>query len=77
MKLAGIVVGLLVLGLLFPLFGAAMGAFSGWVVGLFFSETILGFLATFGIKGFAMWQVGLSLGFIGGFFRSSHTINHK
>ncbi len=58
-----------------PLLGALGGAFSGWVVGWFFSETVLGFLAGWGIKGLAMWQVGLSLGFIGGFFKAVYTHN--
>jgi hypothetical protein len=51
-----------------PLLGSLFGAFGGWVVGLFFSDTILGILAQLGIKGVAMWQVGLFLGFVGGFF---------
>ncbi len=64
----------LALVFLLPLLGSLVGAFTGWVVGWFFSETILGFMAALGVKGLAMWQVGLSLGFIGGFFR---TTNHK
>lgn len=62
---------LLVLG---PLLGTLMGALTGWIVGWFFSETILGFLALLGVsaKGLAMWHVGASLGFIGGFFKSHH-----
>jgi hypothetical protein len=64
-----------VIALLFvlPLLGALGGAFSGWVVGWFFSETILGFLAALDIKGLAMWQIGMSLGFIGGFFKAVQT----
>lgn len=73
--LGGVVVGISLFFFL-PLLGALIGAFSGWVVGWFFSETILGFLAAFGIKGLAMWQVGVSLGFIGGFFRAT-MINKK
>lgn len=69
-----LVVGLM---LLLPLLGALGGALSGWVVGWFFSETVLGFLAALGIKGFAMWQVGLALGFIGGFFKAVQTNNSK
>ncbi|NIH74449.1 positive regulator of sigma E activity [Ochrobactrum sp. P20RRXII] len=54
-----------------PLIGVLGGAFVGWVVGLFFAETIHAFLAAVGIKaaGLAMWQIGASLGFIGGFLR--------
>ncbi len=61
--------------LLAPLLGALFGALSGWVVGWFFSETILGFFAALGIKGFAMWQIGMALGFIGGFFKATQTNN--
>ncbi len=56
-----------------PILGTLGGAFCGWVVGLFFKETILGILAQVGIHGVAMWQVGAFLGFVGGFFRSSHS----
>ena len=54
-----------------PVLGVLIGAFSGWVVGLFFSQTILSFLAVLGITGFKMWQIGAALGFIGSFFRST------
>ena len=60
-----------------PLLGALLGALSGWVVGWFFSETILGFLAIFGIKGFTMWQIGMVLGFIGGFFKATQHNTNK
>jgi hypothetical protein len=46
------------------------GAFTGWCVGLIFGKTILGILATLGIEGFKMWQIGVFLGFVGGFFRT-------
>ena len=52
-------------------FGTLIGALSGWVVGLFFGDTILGILACLGITGFKMWQIGAFLGFVGGFFKSS------
>lgn len=47
-----------------PLFGIA----AGWFVGLFFGPTILSFLAQLGLHGFAMWQIGLCLGFLSAFF---------
>ena len=70
----GIAALVIVLG---PLLGTLLGAFTGWVVGWFFSETILGFFALLGIsaKGLAMWHIGASLGFIGGFFKSYHVGN--
>ncbi len=47
------------------------GALSGLVVGWCFGDTILSFFAAIGIGGLKMWQIGATLGFIGGFFRSS------
>jgi len=51
------------------LLGALFGAFAGWVVGWFFDVTLLAFFAELGIQGLEMWQIGMSLGFIGGFFK--------
>ena len=52
----------------------AGGALAGWIVGLFFADTILGIFASLGVQGFAMWQLGAFLGFVGGFFKSTATI---
>mgnify|MGYP003561809363 CR=1 FL=1 len=57
------------LSFLTPILGALMGAITGWFVGLFFGDTILGFLAQIGIQDVEMWQFGCFLGFIGGFFK--------
>lgn len=53
--------------------GTLFGAVGGWIVGLFFTETIMGTLARFGVQttGFEMWQLGATLGFISGFFKTS------
>ncbi len=48
--------------------GTMFGAVSGWIMGWFFSETILNIFAAFGVKGFTMWEVGAFLGFISGYF---------
>lgn len=56
----------------FTVFSTLMGALSGWIVGWFFSDTILtffSFLAGGHIGGLSMWEIGASLGFIGGFLR--------
>ena len=52
-----------------PLICVLFGALGGWIVGLFFSETILGFLSGFGVNNLEMWQVGASLGFVSSFFK--------
>jgi hypothetical protein len=56
---------------LVPLLSALLGAFTGWVVGWFFADTVLGILNQIGVSGVEMWQVGLFLGFVAGFFRTS------
>jgi uncharacterized membrane protein len=58
-----------------PLIGVLFGAFAGWVVGLFFTETIIGFFARagFDVAGFAVWQIGAALGFVGAFFKATQT----
>lgn len=64
------VIGIIALIFVFPILCVALGAFTGWIVGLVFESTILGILAQVGITGVKMWQVGACLGFIGGFFRN-------
>lgn len=58
-----------------PLFGTIGGYAVGWIVGLFFSETMLGILAQLGIHGVSLPQWGGFLGFCGGFLRT--TVNSK
>lgn len=50
--------------------GTAFGALAGWVVGIFFSETILGILGQLGIHNITMWQFGAFMGFIGGYMKT-------
>ena len=52
-----------------PLLGAIFGAFSGWVVGLFFDETMATFIQWLEVEA-SPWQIGAVLGFVGGFFKS-------
>lgn len=54
-----------------PLIGVVIGAFAGWVAGLFFPGTI-GAVATVLSNGLivAPWQIGAALGFVGGFFKT-------
>lgn len=72
---SAVVAILVVIGAFFllPLVGVLTGAFCGWIVGVFFPETILGTLACFGVKteGLEVWQLGACLGFVGGFFKTS------
>jgi uncharacterized membrane protein len=66
--------------LILPLTGTLLGAFTGWVVGLFFTEAILSFLHRAGVNtiGLELWQVGAALGFMGAFFRGvTHTRTAK
>ncbi|HET8726679.1 MAG TPA: hypothetical protein VFO41_04120 [Alphaproteobacteria bacterium] len=73
-----IFLGFIALVFVTPLLGAVGGAFAGWMVSLFFDETIRTVLTHFGLnmEGIAIWQLGATLGFIGGFFRSHQTNNN-
>lgn len=52
--------------------GALMGGVTGWIVGYFFEQDIMDTLRGFGVDTrFTMWQLGVTLGFIGGFFRTT------
>lgn len=59
--------------------GPLLGGFGGWVVGFFWTDPILNFLNRFGVDvaGLSVWQIGVALGFIGGFFKASQTNNAK
>lgn len=73
-----LVVGVAIL-FITPTLGALFGGFAGWVVGFFWSDPILDFLRRFGVdvSGLTTWQIGVALGFIGGFFKSTQTNNTK
>ncbi len=50
--------------------GTLFGGFAGWVVGYFFEDAIMKTLQGFGVSPiFTMWELGATLGFIGGFFK--------
>jgi hypothetical protein len=68
------VFGLIILGVaVLPIVYALLGGIGGWATGLFFGDTILAFLASLGIEGLSMWQIGASLGFISAFFKTTVT----
>jgi integral membrane sensor domain MASE1 len=69
-----LVVGLTVL---FMIFGPLIGALTGALVGLFFSTPILHVLSQAGLEGVTMWQLGATLGFVGGFFKAAVTGSDK
>lgn len=77
MQLIGAVGLIAALFLALPLVGTLFGAFAGWAVGLFFTDTIRQTLTAFGadVTHISMWQIGATLGFVGGFFKSSLTTN--
>lgn len=59
-----------------PLLGACVGAFTGWVVGAVFSDSMMHLQKLLGTQAEA-YQIGAMLGFIGGFFRSSSSSTSK
>ncbi len=66
-----------VIPLLLVVANVLIGAISGWAVGLFFGDTILGILSQIGIYGVSMWQVGAFMGFVAGFFTKLISFNTK
>tara|TARA_R110000851_G_scaffold3701_2_gene15083 strand:- start:12 stop:251 length:240 start_codon:yes stop_codon:yes gene_type:complete len=69
-EFVGVAIGSIGVVFLLVICGAFFGGVSGWIVGLFFTETILGTLSAVGISGVTMWQLGVTLGFVSGFFKS-------
>jgi Na+-driven multidrug efflux pump len=69
----------LVIGLVFlaVIIGPLIGALSGALVGLFFSTPILHVLSQAGLENVTMWQLGATLGFVGGVFRAAVTGDSK
>lgn len=47
-----------------------IGGITGWIVGLAFGNQILHVFRQVGVDGITMWQLGLALGFISGFYIS-------
>jgi hypothetical protein len=69
------------LGVVFLLFFLVIlttlgGAVAGWIVGLFFEQTILDTLARFGVNvaGLSMWNLGATLAFVGSFFKAYQNV---
>lgn len=57
------------------LLGPLFGGLAGWIVGFFWTDAILDFLRRFGVDtaGLTVWQIGVGLGFMGGFFKATLT----
>jgi hypothetical protein len=53
-----------------------LGAITGAVVGLFFSNAIVSTFSAFGVTGLSMWKLGATLGFVGSFFKT-YSMNKK
>ena len=66
-----------IIPLLLMVANVLVGAISGWFVGLFFGDTILGILSQIGICDVSMWQVGAFIGFVAGFFTKLMSFNTK
>ena len=64
--------GLVLLVIVMVILGTFFRGVAGYIVGLFFTDTIMETLDRFGINtlGMTMWQLGATLGFISGFFKS-------
>jgi membrane protein YqaA with SNARE-associated domain len=66
-------VGLVMLIIVIVILGTLFGGIAGWIVGLFFTDTIMTTLDRFGVEtmGMTMWQLGATLGFVSGFFKAT------
>jgi len=71
-KILGLAAAVVILAFTAPILGVLFGAFSGWVVGLFFTDAILSFLTRVGVDTYdlAVWEVGAAMGFLGGFLKT-------
>lgn len=65
-------VGLVLLVIVMVILGTFFGGVAGWIVGMFFTDTIMQTLDRFGVDtgAMTMWQLGATLGFVSGFFKS-------
>lgn len=57
----------------FILLSTFIGGFTGWVIGLFYGDTILRIFAQLGVKDITMFDLGIFLGFVGGFLKTKVT----
>ena len=66
-------IGLVMLIIVMVIMGTLFGGIAGWIVGLFFTDTIMQTLNRVGVDtmGMTMWQLGATLGFVSGFFKST------
>ena len=66
-------VGFVMLIIVMVILGTFFGGVAGWIVGLFFTDTIMQTLNRIGVDtmGMTMWQLGATLGFVSGFFKST------
>lgn len=78
-KVIGGIVGVVVLAFFLGTLGVLGGIVSGWIVGLFFTDLIIGTIARIGVDtaGLEVWHIGGTLGFIGAFFKSVQTNTNK
>ena len=60
--------------ILLVILGTFLGGIVGWIVGLFFTDIIMNTLNRFGVDtlGMSLWQLGATLGFISGFFKTTY-----
>ena len=65
--------GFVLLVIVAVILGTFFGGVAGWIVGLFFTDTIMQTLSRIGVDtmGMTMWQLGATLGFISGFFKAT------
>ena len=72
-RMIAVAAGIAGLIFLMPILCVLAGMLSGWIVGLFWSDIILGFLARcgFDVAGVEVWQIGGAMGFFGAFLKTN------
>lgn len=67
----GVMIAGILVVILACILGSLMGAFAGMIVSLFFGNAIQSVFMAMGMAPVALWKVGATLGFVGGFFRNT------
>lgn len=74
-KLIASVAAIAAISFFLILLSTLYGVVAGWIVGLFFEQTIRDVFKALGadMSGIEIWQIGAAFGFVGSFFKTTVT----